>query len=284
MDWFLDQQRANEAKWYDSVKMLYGRNKPLFDSANLMKIGFDIVFLISVSGKMEGYEMFRDFMQKRYGNKVRVHPLENIYNGLHLDVTLMPLGYNKVLKKDVVLVNNSHCNPINMPAIFRGKNWMCIEVDVSQLYDNGYEEGFNYASIWLAQNILMMSPELVMIESNQKQLIEMFKVYGIESFEVPLEMMGSTLGGCHCMTNDYNREEDRDWAGLLEKPEMTLEERAGYFDPELLVELEKHDIKDWVKVCNEKKIFPNYATLHLDESGIAKLKERHEKFFAQLKN
>ena len=59
MDWFLDQQRANGAKWYDSVKMLYGRNKPLFDSANLMKIGFDIVFLISVSGKMEKWKVMK---------------------------------------------------------------------------------------------------------------------------------------------------------------------------------------------------------------------------------
>merc|ERR1711957_576095 len=100
--------------------------------------------------------------------------------------------------------------------------------------------------------------------------MEMFKFYGIESMAVPLEMMGSTFGGCHCMTNDYNREEDRDWGKLLEKEEMTLEERAGYFDPELLTELEKYDIKDWVKICNEKKIFPNYAKLHLDENGVAK--------------
>lgn len=284
MDWFLDQQRANGAKWYDSEKMLYGKNKPLWDAANLQKIGFDIVFLISCSGKIEGYNVFREFMQKRYGNKIRIHPIIDVYQGLHLDVTFMPFGYNKVLGKNVVVINNTHISPITMPAIFRGKNWMCIEIDISMLVDTGYEPGFNYASPWLAQNILMMSPELVMIDDSQKPLIEIFKKYGVESFGVPLDMMGSTLGGCHCMTNDYNRTEDRDWAGLLEKPEMTLEERAGYFDPELLVELEKHDIKDWVKVCNEKRILPTYATLHLDEAGKAQLKERHDKIIAKLDN
>lgn len=201
----------------------------------------------------------------------------NLYDGFHLDVTFMPMGYNKFLKKDLVLVNGTHCNPINLPAIYRGKNWICLEVDSTQVIDNGYEPGFNFTSIWLAQNILMMSPELVMIDENQKPLMEMFKFYGIESMAVPLEMMGSTFGGCHCMTNDYNREEDRDWGKLLEKEEMTLEERAGYFDPELLTELEKYDIKDWVKICNEKKIFPNYAKLHLDENGVAKMNAKHNK-------
>lgn len=112
----------------------------------------------------------------------------------------------------------------------------------------------------------------------------MFDVYGIKSFEVPLDMMGSTLGGCHCMTNDYNREEDRDWGKILDTPEseLTLEERAGYFDHELLVELEKHDIKEWTTICNEKKIFPTYATLHLDEAGKAKLMESHNKKIAEL--
>lgn len=286
MDWFLDQQRQLGCKWYDSVKMLYGKNKPLFDAANLQKCGLDILFLISCSGKIEGYEFFRDFFQKRYGNKVRIHPLIDMYQGLHLDVTFMPLGFNKVLQKNLVVVNNSHVNPVNMPALFRGKNWMAIEVNASQLVDNGYEPGFNFASIWLAQNILMISPELVMIDENQKPLMEMFKVYGIDSFPVPLDMMGSTLGGCHCMTNDYAREEDRDWAAILEKKDedLTLEERAGYFDPELLVELEKHDIRDWVKVCNEKKIFATYATLHLDEAGKVALKEDHDRIIARLNN
>ena len=215
-----------------------------------MNVGFDILFLISGSGNIKGFEMFKNFIQKRYNNKVRVHPLVNLYNGFHLDVTFMPMGYNKVLKKNVVLLNSNDCKPTNVPALFRGKNWMCIEVEEWQLIDLGAEPGFNYTSSWLAQNVFMMSPELVMIDENQKHLIELFKVYGVESFPVPLEMMGSTLGGCHCMTNDYNREEDRDWAGLLEKPEMTLEERAGYFDPDNIGEL-KNLLK---KVLLNKKL------------------------------
>ena len=47
-------------------------------------------------------------MQKRYGNKIGVHPLMNMYDGLHLDITFMPMGYNKVLKKDLVIVNGAY--------------------------------------------------------------------------------------------------------------------------------------------------------------------------------
>jgi glycine amidinotransferase len=258
--------------------MYYGKNKPLFDAANLIRVGFDIMFLISISGKWEGYKMFRKFFEEKYGKRVRVFPMENVYNGFHVDVTLMPMGFNKVLGKYLVVVNSDHLNPTTIPAIFRGKNWICVEVSEEQLIENGFEPGFNYASAWLAQNIIMINPELVMIDESQKPLMEMFKVYGIESFPVPLDMMASTLGGCHCMTNDYSREEEIDFSNLLEKPELTLEERAGYFDPELLTMLEEYDVTEWVRVCNEKKIFPTYTTLHLDEAGKAKLVERHSKF------
>ena len=69
MDWFLEQQRENGAKWYDSYKIYYGKNAPLFDAANLQKIGFDIIFLISMSGHVEGWEMFNNIMQKKIQRK-----------------------------------------------------------------------------------------------------------------------------------------------------------------------------------------------------------------------
>ena len=45
-------------------------------------------------------------MEKRYEGKVRVHPVENCYEGIHIDSTFTMLGYNKKVGKNLVMVNS----------------------------------------------------------------------------------------------------------------------------------------------------------------------------------
>lgn len=283
MDYIFEQQRANGSKWVDSKKTYWCKNAKSFDAANLIKCGLDILFLISISGNYEGYKEFSNEFKRRYGNKVRIHPMMNSYSGFHVDVTVMPIGYNKKLGKNLVVVSKKDLNPTNMPAIFRGDNWRVLEMPLEIFVDTGCEPDFNFASIWLGMNILIVNPNLIFCDSNQIHIIEWFKKYDIDVVTVDMKVSGSVLGACHCMSNDYNREEDIDFAKILDKKEdLTLEERAGYFDPKLLEMLEEYDIETWEEVCNEKGIFPTYATLHLDEDGIEDLKEAHEKKIAKL--
>lgn len=64
----------------------------------------------------------------------------------------------------------------------------------------------------------------------------MLKFYGIDMITVPNSVGRTVGGGVHCMTNDYNREEDIDFVKILDTPKelLTNEEGAGYFDPQLL--------------------------------------------------
>lgn len=59
-------------------------------------------------------------MHDRYGPKIRVHPILDVYRGYHIDTTFTVLGFNKKVNKNLVLAEGFRINPINMPAIFRG--------------------------------------------------------------------------------------------------------------------------------------------------------------------
>lgn len=65
-------------------------------------------------------------MDERYGGKVRVHGAKTHYAGNHVDTVFTVIGPNKQLGKNIVLADRSKSNPTNIPAIFRGKNWVVI--------------------------------------------------------------------------------------------------------------------------------------------------------------
>ena len=73
------------------------------------------------------------------------------------------------------------------------------------------------------------------------------------------------------MTNEYHREEEVDFKGLLKKTddEVTFEESCGYFDPELLQFLSSHgDIDEWETIANKHGIFPQYLTDHMTDEQV----------------
>ena len=99
------------------------------DSANLIKLGLDILFLISRSGSVGCYNKFRQMLEEKYDKKVRVHPMADMYEEIHVDTTISVVGYNKKLDKNLVVVDANYVTPYKIPAIFRGKNWAVIEID-----------------------------------------------------------------------------------------------------------------------------------------------------------
>jgi len=66
------------------------------------------------------WKMFQKMMSARYGSKVRVHPIINVYKDFHIDTTFTVMGFNKKLGKYLVLAQGERVNPTKMPAIFRG--------------------------------------------------------------------------------------------------------------------------------------------------------------------
>jgi len=283
-NWILEQLRKNGSKWYTSYVCPFTPTAPLLDAAQLLRIGLDILVLVSMGGTYEGYLKVKDFFNTKYGGKVRVHPIINVYDGIHVDTTFTILGFNKKLQKYLVLVNPKRVTPTNMPVIFRGKNWAVL--NCAPMVDQGHEKNMCIASTCIGMNIFILNSELLLMDDAQKELANHLNFYGIETIQIKHEQGRTVGGGMHCMTNDYYREEEMDFDRILNTPKEKLsrEEDACYFDADILEVLRKEteDEEKWVDICNKKGIFATYVTDHLDDESKKDLLEKNEKCIKSL--
>lgn len=183
----LDEVYADDSRSEDPLR----DHEPLFDAANVLRCGRDILYLVSCSGNMMGYEWLR----RTLGEEYRVHPLVDVYDGTHIDTTIT------LLRPGLVLLNPSRVNEENMPELF--KNWDVIWCP--EMVDTGHAWDYPRASLWSGMNLFMINPNLAVVNAAQIPLIKVFEKHHIDV--VPLELRHClTLSGCfHCATLDVRR-------------------------------------------------------------------------------
>ncbi|MDP6525413.1 MAG: inosamine-phosphate amidinotransferase 1 [Kiritimatiellia bacterium] len=208
------RHRQNEARMFDGLfdmveaplprllDSMYDRSElgkptlmnhePAFDAANCLKIGSDILYLVSNTGNHAG----ADWLQEHLGPGYRVHRVEDVYVFIHVDSTFT------VLRPGLVLLCPTRVNENNLPGLFKGWDRIyAVEPDPMQI-----AEGWGGASKWIAMNLLSIGPDLVAIEDNQVNLMRQLEKYGIDSMPVRLRHTRTLGGGPHCVTLDLVRE------------------------------------------------------------------------------
>lgn len=167
-------------------------HEPAFDAANCLKIGRDILFLISNTGNETGAA----WLQEHLGSGYRVHPVHDVYVFIHIDSTFT------ILRPGLVLLCPARVPPEKVPAFF--KNWdkiYCPEPNPVLIDDR-----WQGASKWIAMNLLSIRPDLVAVEKSQTNLMRLLEKHGIDSFPVQLRHMRTLGGGPHCVTLDLVRD------------------------------------------------------------------------------
>ena len=81
----------------------------LFEAANTVRMGRDLLYLVSRSGNQIGAR----WLQSVLGDQYRVHATAKIYKSSHIDSTVL------CLRPGLVLLNASRVNADNMPEILR---------------------------------------------------------------------------------------------------------------------------------------------------------------------
>jgi len=186
----------------------------LFDAANVIKMNKDLMYLVSSTGNYLGAK----WLQSILGNKYKVH-IVNAYRASHIDSTILPLNAN------TVLINSVRVSKGNIPKIF--KNWKKIffsdvaEVPKSELdfqnkirdkaYKNLKEIGVNsylkhLSSPWGGLNVLSISPDTVLVDSRQTNLIKELERNKFAVIGIRLRHCYTMLGGLHCATLDTVRD------------------------------------------------------------------------------
>ena len=203
------------AKWFSAPKPMLldslfevDLNKPIprddepaFDAANILRLGQDLLYLVSGTGN----ELGGQWLQTILGDAFRVHFFKDVYYGSHIDSTFA------ALRPGLVLCNPGRINDETLPEIFR--QWEVIyspPMENTDRYDADYLAK-SIGSNWIDMNVLSINPNLVVVDRDQTALIKLLEKHGLDV--IPLKLRHSKMlgGGFHCVTLDIRR------AGTLER-------------------------------------------------------------------
>ena len=190
-------------------------NEILFEAANTVRMGKDLLYLESSSGNHLAAEWLRSVL----GDEYRVHITKDIYRSSHIDSTIL------CLRPGLVLINSTRVNPENCPKIF--DKWDKIyfedvapltdmEIDFQKnvrdkinvkLNDLGFETNLKVmGSPWVGMNLFSLDPETVIVDSRQTNLMKVLEKYKIKSVPVQMRHPYTHGGGIHCVTLDTVRD------------------------------------------------------------------------------
>ena len=170
-------------------------DEPAFDAANVLRLGRDLIYLVSATGNEFGGQ----WLQTILGDEFRVHFLKDVYYGSHIDSTFV------ALRPGLVLCNPGRINDDMLPGIL--KQW---DVIYSPPMENPSHHDADYlnksiGSAWIDMNLFSISPNLVVVDQDQTALIRLLEKQGIDV--IPLKLRHSKMlgGGFHCITLDIRR-------------------------------------------------------------------------------
>ena len=173
--------------------LILREREPIFDAANVLRAGRDLFYLVSDSGNKMGGK----WLQNVLGDEYKVHFCENIYSSVHIDTTIC-------LLRPGLLLLNPEVNRDLLPEAL--KKWDIIEAP--EMVEVNYSDIRPMASAWLGMNLLMLAPDLAMVDKNQKELIKLLNMNKINVIPVLLRHGRILGGGPHCITLDVRRTGD----------------------------------------------------------------------------
>jgi N-dimethylarginine dimethylaminohydrolase len=180
---------------FDPKKPTLRDDEPAFDAANVLRLGQDLIYLVSSTGN----EMGGQWLQTMLGDGFRVHLFKHVYYGSHIDSTLV------ALRPGLILCNPARVTNDTLPKIL--KQWEVIyspPMENTDRYDVDYLSRC-IGSDWIDMNTFSISPNLVVVDRNQPALIKFLERHGFDI--IPLKLRHSKMmgGGPHCVTLDVRR-------------------------------------------------------------------------------
>ena len=197
------------ARWYSAPKPMLldslfdvdlnkptpRNDEPAFDAANVLRLGRDLIYLVSGTGN----ELGGQWLQTILGEAFRVHFLKDVYYGSHIDSTFV------ALRPGLMLCNPGRLNDDTLPDIL--KQWEVIyspPMETTGRYNADYLSR-SIGSNWIDMNVLSINPNLVVVDQGQTGLIKLLEKQGLDV--IPLKLRHSKMlgGGFHCITLDIRR-------------------------------------------------------------------------------
>jgi N-dimethylarginine dimethylaminohydrolase len=198
------------AKWYSAPKPMLldsvfevdhdrpipKNDEPIFDAANILRFGRDLLYLVSCTGN----EMGAHWLQAMLGEDYRVHLCHINYLGSHIDTSVV------ALRPGLLLCNHERVTKEMLPQFLQ--SWKVIYspplVGVDRFDDDYISRSIG--SRWIDMNLFSISPDLVVVDRDQLPLIKLLEVNGLDVLPLKLRHSRMLAGGFHCVTLDTRRQ------------------------------------------------------------------------------
>ena len=168
-------------------------NQPMWDAANVLRAGKDLLYLVSSTGNIAGANQ----LEKLLGLEYKVHIIKDVYSFSHLDSTIA------LLKPGVALINPSRIkNKDSLPRAMQ--NWKLIECP--EPIEMGYASQEPMMSMWTGMNCVSLDEDTVVVQSTQTNLIKVLEQHGFTVIPIHMRHQRSLSGGPHCCTLELERD------------------------------------------------------------------------------
>jgi glycine amidinotransferase len=188
-------QLADELYGLDSAGLpTLGEAEPVFDAANVIRLGADLFYQVSRSGNELGLRWLESTLQLI--GDIKVHPLRGVYGYTHIDSTIT------LLRPGLVLLNPERIKPDAVPAAFHG--WDVLWCPPLERHPTTLP--YTLSEHWISMNLLMVNPELAIADAEQPALVKALEARGISVLPHRLRHQQVLGGGFHCVTLDIKRD------------------------------------------------------------------------------
>ena len=161
----------------------------VLDAANICRLGKTWLYLMSKSGNREALT----WLKQTFPNQAI--EVCDFYSGVHIDSTIVPL------QEGLVLLNGSRVNESNLPQCL--KSW--DRIYINEVTEKDFYQ-YPYASKWIAINLLVVQPGLVIVDESQPLLCDILQSKNIDVIALPMTHARTLGGSFHCCTLDICRE------------------------------------------------------------------------------
>lgn len=198
MGWLEDHEESDDTSKREKMDardfVTRDWNEILFDAADTMRLGKDLIIQQGFSTNLAGVEWIR-----RQFPDHRIHCINFPGDPFpqHIDCTFVPL------RPGLMLENPTRVIPEHQKVLFRDNGWEIISAPWS-VYDR--PAPLSCSSIWLSMNILVLDEKHVLYEAEETPMKEMLIKHGFEPIPINFRDAYPFGGALHCATADVFRD------------------------------------------------------------------------------
>ena len=181
-------------KWTAEKFFVTTEEEPLFDAADILRFGKDLVVQHGFTTNLKGI----DWIQRHFpDHRVQAVNFPGDPYPIHIDASFTPL------RPGLILNNPERRLPDDQRAYFDRNGWEIV--DAARPAHNA-PPPLCYSSVWLSMNVLVLDPKTVCVEASEVHQMDQLDKLGFEVVPVELRDAYAFGGGLHCCTADVYRE------------------------------------------------------------------------------